>query len=230
MKQPFIIGNNINDCPQYVVTPVDAFFKTTSGEFIVQGRRARTAGTALGVILIAAIVVFINYNIRKHDSAKRYNGMVQIATKKLVDSGQPPLPWDLLAKTKGTFEAGAHFDPELKQLNGTTVTVVGYGIPTQHSHFSMASVLPNILPLFLLGHDKPLVYKYLPRLILTRLPLDCYYQLNPPLHDAMLIQMKEGQLAEVPKDFPSAFQGTLALNESPGRFFFVLKDAVSIEK
>ncbi|HOF41972.1 MAG TPA: hypothetical protein PLD73_18025 [Candidatus Hydrogenedentes bacterium] len=190
--------------------------------------------TFIGVVVVVGGVASFNHWYRLSNVINLHTEMAKNVRQSLVDRGMRPISWELLKKTQGEFESIPVYPPELKELDGKQVTVVGYGMPLggdlpshddDHGH-AHASMLPRILPLLELfkGHVHTQKYNGVPEVMLTPLPLECYWKRLPPLNQALYVRPAD------PIEFADGavlgFRGTLELREKEGpKFFFVLKNA-----
>ncbi len=192
--------------------------------------------TFLGVVVVIAGVAFFNHWYRLSNIVNFHTETAKSVRQSLVDKGMRPVSWELLGKVEGEFESVPVYPPEVKELAGKQITIVGYGMPLGggppadahegHGH-AQASMLPFPLPILELlrgQHDHSQKYSGVPELMLTPLPLECYWKRVPPLNQAIYVRAAEP--VEFTDGAALAVRGTLELREQEGpKFFFVLKNA-----
>ena len=191
--------------------------------------------TFIGVVVVIAGVASFNHWYRLSNVINLHTEMAKSVRQSLVDKGMRPVSLELLGKVEGEFETVPVYPPEVKELAGKQITIVGYGMPLGggppaddhdgHNH-ARASMLPfpwPVLDLFK-GHVHTEKFSGVPELMLTPLPLECYWKRVPPLNQAIYVRAAEP--VEFTDGAALAIRGTLELREQEGpKFFFVLKNA-----
>jgi len=191
--------------------------------------------TLVGVVVVIVAVASFNQWYRISNIVNLHTEAAKSVRQSLVQKGMRPVSWELLGQTGGAFESVPSYPDEVKALDGKQITIVGYGIPLggdapveEHNH-TQASMLPSLPILDLvLGHSHSTNYKGVPEVLLTPLPLECYWKKRPPTNQAMYVRPAE------PVGFAEggvlALRGKLELREQEGpKFFFVLKNAELIQ-
>lgn len=163
-------------------------------------RVVRDLVTVLGVVGILAGLVLLNgywqrSGLTAVKDAERKKEEETQATK-----GIGITKWDSFKKTKGTGRSGPTFAKELLDLKDQTVNMVGFMVPLYE-------------------------FRAMKEFILLPLPIECYFCMQPPMREVMLVQMQKDSPIDLVKE-PVALSGKLTLNEGPGtKFFYVLKEA-----
>lgn len=189
--------------------------------------------TLAGVIVVILGIAAFNQWYRLYRITDLHTQMAKNVRQGLIDRGIRPVSWELLGQTKGEFESVPEYPPAVKELAGQTATVAGYGIPltgassATHQHASMLPLPPPVLELFL-GHSHAKTFQGVTELILTPLPLECYWKEVPPLNQA--IYVRTANPIEFGDGAAIAVTGTLELREQDGpKFFYVLQDAELVQ-
>lgn len=187
--------------------------------------------TGVGVLVLIGIVVVANLAYQRHINRRDaelafLQSSAWCATKKLSY-----IDWRELEATEGSFETGAVHPDSLKQREGSLVRFLAFAAPVDRGRFADASLLPALVPHLAFGAPQgPAMYKFVNRMILTPMPLQCYWGETPPAKLAVFALTKDGAAKDIPVEFPVLVSGRLVLNEEPGRFFYVLEDAEIIEQ
>ncbi len=167
---------------------------------MIRRKTLRDIGT---IVLIAAIlggIVLVNYLTRQQNLKERMIGWRKQIEEQRESKGLQLLPWELLEQTSGNVRRGPTFPEDLLALDRAPIDLIGFMVPVDKFH-EMEQFL--ILPM----------------------PIQCYFCQAPPMRDIVLVQMKEGEKADLYNE-PILINGTLNLNRGPGtKFFYVVKDA-----
>jgi hypothetical protein len=167
---------------------------------VVRRRVAKEIGTALGIIVILAVVILVNGYMRRGSLSEQMEQVRRQAEASQQDLGVSIFSWDLLRKTTGTRRAGPTFDKQLAEHNDKPVSLVGFMV--------------NMYEL-----------RAMKEFLLLPLPIECYFCQAPPMRDVVLVQMAEDRTADLMRE-PVLIEGDLKLNEGPGtKFFYVIKNA-----
>ncbi len=163
-------------------------------------RVVRDLGTIIGVVVILAGVVGVNFYMRLEGLQEKYDKIRRAYEQQAVQKGTELLDWELLRRTKGSLRSGPNFDEELKTIAGQSVNLMGFMTPIDEfrdvSHF-----------------------------MLLPLPIECYFCNAPPMRDVMLVRMTEGELVNMVEE-PVLMSGTLKLNnDGEEKFFYSLENA-----
>ena len=163
-------------------------------------RMVKELGTALGVVVILAVLVFGNLQVKRGGLREEMEAKRAVAEGVQKKSGLSLLSWSLLQKTRGSAKSGPFFDAELKKFGSQPVNLVGFMAPIDE--FKDASYF-----------------------MLLPVPIGCFFCEAPPLRDVILVEMEEGRKATMVEE-PIIVSGTLVLNEAPGsQFFYGIKNA-----
>lgn len=193
--------------------------------------------TIAGVLVIVAGVAGFNQWYRLRQITDLHTQMAKAVRQSLIERGIRPISWELLSQTMGAFESIPAYPPEVKELAGKQITIVGYGaVPRRapgdvahdgHNHASMLPLPLTVLDL-VLGHVHTREYRGTAEFLLTPLPTECYWRRLAPLNQVIYVRTAH------PVDFADgaaiALTGRLELREQEGpKFFYVLKDAELIK-
>ena len=164
-------------------------------------RRAKRDLTALlGVVLVLAVVVFLNsYGQRAKLATKMEAWRIQVEEKRR-SLGLELLNWNWVVATKGSARSGATFDPRLEDYDGKKIDIAGFMTP--------------------IGR-----FRDMKEFVLLPVPIECYFCERPPLRHKVLIHMAEGETTNLYKD-PMLINGVLKLQRGAGvKMFYVIDDA-----
>jgi len=187
----------------------------------------RSFGTVAGIVVGIGVLIAANNGFQLWQSVQRFNSGLESYRSYLESGGVKSLDWELLQTSEGTFDGDRTFPERLREFEGGTVTLVGYGHPVDRGRFAPASLLPVSLTNLVFGANRE--YRFLTQLLLTPLPIEYYFGQNPPLNVSVLVKVGEGGPVTVESEVPAAFVGILELNEEAGKFFYVLRDARKLE-
>lgn len=163
-------------------------------------RVVRDLGTILGIVVILAVVVFLNGYLRRGSLADQMDKVRRKAEIQQRNYGVDLLSWELLRQTKGTKSSGPAFAADLLPKKDTQVSLVGFMVPQ---------------------YD----FRQMTEFILLPLPIECYFCQAPPMREVVLVQMAKDAKVDLVKE-PVMISGDLTLNEGKGtKFFYVLKNA-----
>ncbi len=159
-------------------------------------RVVRELGTALGIVVILAVVAFVNTQMRRGDLVKKYVSWRLKIEKEREDMGMDLLDWKVLQKTKGTRRTGPRFDEETLTFDGTNVDIIGFMNPIYE-------------------------YRNMHEFILLPMPIECYFCEAPPFREVVAVQLAEGKGTDLFRE-PVLVTGHLTLVQGPGNEFFYL--------
>lgn len=185
----------------------------------------RSLGTALGVVLILAIITFGNRLYTMSTDAKQLGELARAVAMVMSSEGRSHLDWERLAETGGSFASGPEHTAYAKELEGSRVYVSGYGLPIDQGRYKVASMLPGILNNLLVGAKNTLPYRFQSRYMLMPLTPECYLGGNPPVNQTIFVHMADGEMLDIERRVPLYLSGILQLREGPNEFYFVLLDA-----
>ncbi len=194
----------------------------------------RKIGTIIGIVVIILGVAGFNQWYRLYRHSEFHSQMAQNVRQEIINRGVRPVSWEFMEQTSGGFESVPTYPPEVKELEGSQITIVGYGMPIgaihiEHGHHhghSHASMLPFPVPILdlLLGHVHTRRFQGVTEFMLTPLPLDCYWREIAPINQ--VIYVRTANPIEFGDGVAIAVRGILELREQEGpKFFYVLKDA-----
>ena len=163
-------------------------------------RAMREMGTILGIVVILAVIVLANSQLRRGSLKTQMERVRRNAEAKREEGGVPILSWDILRETTGSRKKGPTFDERLVEQRDSTVNLIGFMVPEYE-------------------------FRQMQEFMLLPVPIECYFCESPPMRDVMLIQMAEGSVVDLVNE-PVLIHGELTLNEGPGtKFFYVIKNA-----
>lgn len=163
-------------------------------------RVVRDLGTIIGIVVILAGIVGVNFYMRLEGLQEKYDKIRRSYEQKATESGTQLLDWELLRKTKGSLRSGPKFDEELRPIAGQTVNLMGFMTPIDQ-------------------------FRNATHFMLLPLPIECYFCQAPPMRDVMLVRMAEGEHVNLVEE-PVLISGNLVLNENNGeKFFYTLENA-----
>ena len=163
-------------------------------------RVVREIGTIVGIVVILAVVVFLNGYMRRGTLADYMEKVRQAAEAEQSKTGASLLDWELLRQTKGNRRSGPTFAAGLVENRDQVVNLVGFMVP-----------LYDI--------------RQMTEFLLLPLPIQCYFCEMPPMRDVVLVQMEKDSKVDLVNE-PVLVNGTLTLNEGAGtKFFYVVRDA-----
>lgn len=157
-------------------------------------RAKRDLIAIVGVILVLALVIFVNYNFNRgalaaaKDKERRHWESVR------AESGMEILRWRHMRDTTGSLRHGANFTEELMKWNNKQVNLIGFMVPENE-------------------------FRDIKDFILLPLPIECYFCGRPPVQDVMNIQMEEGKTTMLAEE-PVLVNGVLRLHEGPDQKYF----------
>lgn len=163
-------------------------------------RVKRDLTVILGVIVILAIVIVVNYGTNVAKLASKFEAIRTKVEEQASAKGIEFLSWKLMRATTGSLSAGGKFVPELEAVDGQHVNIIGFMVPfEQFNHMTEFLVLP--------------------------LPLQCYFCQIPPARDVMYVRMKEGTDTKL-YDNVMRISGTIKLHKEAGtKFYYSLENA-----
>jgi len=164
----------------------------------VRRRVVREIGTLVGVLVVLAGVVTFNYLTRQQSLREQMIAWrIQIEEQR-KSKGLEMLPWKLLQQTKGNVRQGPKFVPELLEWDDRPIDLIGFMVPIE-------------------------TFREMTEFILLPMPIECYFCERPPMRDVVLVQMAEGETANLFRE-PILVNGLLRLNKGPGtKFFYTVK-------
>jgi hypothetical protein len=166
-------------------------------------RVKRELTAVIGVVVILAVVVFVNANFSRGALAKRKEIERQAAVSERENSGMKILKWHHMRKTKGTLRKGATFTDELKKWDNKQVNLVGFMVPEN-------------------------TFRKMKEFMLLPLPIECYFCKRPPVRDVMAIQMEEGTSTDIYEQ-PVLINGVMRLHEGPDqKYFYTIEHAALV--
>lgn len=164
-------------------------------------RVVRDLGTIIGVVVILAGVVGVNFYMRLEGLQEKYDQIRRSYEQQAVQTGTELLDWELLRRTKGSLRSGPTFDEELKTIAGQSVNLMGFMTPIDE-------------------------FRDATHFMLLPLPIECYFCNAPPMRDVMLVRMTEGERVNMVEE-PVLMSGTLKLYAGgEDKFFYTLQNAV----
>ena len=164
-------------------------------------RVKKELGTLGGIILLVGVLAFANQHLRRGDLREQMEAWRKQVETSREEGGLEMLKWPLLQKTRGGLRSGPTFHKDLKAKDGGHVDMIGFMVPL----------------------DK---FRGMSEFILLPFPIECYFCEAPPLNDIVLVQMKEGELADLVKE-PVIINGRIQLHEGPGtKFFYIIREAL----
>lgn len=162
-------------------------------------RVVREIGTAFGVVVILALVVFFNSQLRRGTLKDQMEKVRQNAEEKQAVAGVELLNWDVLRKTTGSRKSGPKFSDKLLEFKDQRTSLIGFMVPLYE-------------------------FRQMKEFMVLPVPIECYFCQAPPMRDVMLVQMAADKTADLINE-PVLINGQLTLNEGPGtKFFYVMKD------
>lgn len=163
-------------------------------------RTRRDIGILLGVVVILGSIVFFNMTLNRTSLANEMDRWRRSVESQRRADGMDLLSWSLMRKTKGSLRKGGTFDAELKVYHQEPVNLMGFMVPEEQ-------------------------FRQVTEFLLLPLPIECYFCQIPPARDVMLVQLAEGETADIYEE-PILVHGTLSIHEEAGaKFFYRLKDA-----
>lgn len=194
-------------------------------------RMLRRSMTGAGVLILVGILVVANLAYQRNTNRRDAELAFMQSRSWCMMKNLSYIDWKELEQTEGSFETGATHTESLKERDGTLVRFLGFAAPVDRGRYAEASLLPALLPQLVYGAPQgPAMYKFVNRMVITPLPLQCYWGETPPTKVSVFAMTKDGAAKDVPVKYPMLFSGRLVLNTEPGRFFYVLEDAEIIEQ
>lgn len=157
-------------------------------------RAKRDLIAIVGVVVVLAIIIFINYNFTRGQLAKTKDKERRHWEGVRADSGMEILRWRHMRDTTGNLRTGAHYSEDLMAWNNKQVNLIGFMVPENE-------------------------FRDMKDFILLPLPIECYFCNRPPPCDVMNIQMEEGKTAMLAEN-PVLVNGVLRLHEGPDQKYF----------
>lgn len=163
-------------------------------------RTKRDLTIFVAILVVIGGVVFANTQLGRQGLAEDFENLREQLEQARVNSGVPVLQWNLVRTTKGSLRGGGKFTPELMEMNGQEVFIIGFMVP-QEQFMKVTDFL--LLPI----------------------PIECYFCAIPPSRDVLYVKLREGETAEIYME-PVVIRGRLTLNQGPGvKFFYTLEEA-----
>ena len=163
-------------------------------------RTKRDFGILMAIILVIGSVVLFNGQLSRSALANEMDTWRRNVEAKRESEGTELMTWELLRKTKGTLRKGGKFHEDLAPFNGQKINIVGFMVPDEQ-------------------------FRNVTEFMLLPLPIECYFCQIPPAHDVMLVNLAEGQTADIFEE-PVIINGTFTLHEGEGvKFFYSIENA-----
>ena len=166
-------------------------------------RAKRDLTAILGVIVVLAIVIFVNYTYNVGANAKKMDKVRSTLESARQNDNMDILKWHHMRATKGSLRSGPEFSDELLALNNSQVNVIGFMVPENE-------------------------FRDVSTFMLLPLPIECYFCNRPPVKDIMVIHMEEGTKTRL-YETPVLINGVLRLNEGPNQKSFYTIDHAALE-
>jgi len=162
-------------------------------------RTKRDFTVFLGAIAVIGGIAFVNTQLSRGNLAKEFEEKREELEAEVSQQSNNLIKWTEMRKTKCTLHKGGTFVPELLEMDGDRVQIIGFQVAMeQFRNISEFTLLP--------------------------IPLECYFCAMPPSRDVLLVTMAEGESTSIFQE-PVLLEGTLTINEGPGqKFFYTLKD------
>lgn len=147
-----------------------------------------------GVVVVLALVIFLNDNVQRTALAKKKDQERKQYENARQEAGMEILKWHHMRDTEGSLRSGPTFSDELKKWNNQQVNVIGFMVPENE-------------------------FREMTEFMLLPLPIECYFCNRPPVEDVMVIHMEEGTTTDV---YGNAVlvNGVLRLHEGPNQQSF----------
>ncbi len=163
-------------------------------------RTKRDIGIFLGVIALIGGIAFANTQLRRRGLAEQYEELRQRLEQSRLEQGIELLRWNVVRKTKGSLRDGGTFADELMAYDGKTVHMIGFMVPIEE-------------------------FRDVTKFLMLPIPIECYFCAMPPSRDVLLVELREGETAQIYKE-PVLLSGTFTVHQGPDvRFFYSLQNA-----
>lgn len=163
-------------------------------------RTKRDLTIFVAILVVIGGVVFANTQLGRQGLAEDFENLREQLEQARVNSGVPVLQWNLVRTTKGSLRGGGKFTPELMEMNGQEVFIIGFMVPEEQ-------------------------FMKISEFLLLPIPIECYFCAIPPSRDVLYVKLREGETADIYQE-PVLLRGTLTLNQGPGvKFFYTLENA-----
>lgn len=163
-------------------------------------RTKRELGLLIGAILILAGIVFFNTQLKRGGLAEEMDRLRRQVEAKRAEEGLGLLSWGLVRQTRGSLRGGGTYAEELRLIDGQPVNLIGFMVPQEQ-------------------------FRDVTEFLLLPIPIECYFCQSPPPRDVMLIQLAQGETANIYKE-PILINGILNIHEGPNaKFFYSIQEA-----
>lgn len=163
-------------------------------------RTKRDLGVLVAVLLVIGGIAFGNSQLQRTGLAGDFEKLRERLEAQRIASGIELLKWNVIRTTTGNLRKGATFSPELEAYDGKEVFIIGFMVPED-------------------------TFRDVNHFLMLPIPLECYFCSMPPQRDVLLVNLKEGETANIMVE-PVLIRGTLSLQRGPGiKFFYSLEDA-----
>lgn len=164
-------------------------------------RTKRDLGIFLGVIALIGGVAFFNAQIQRGNLAAEMEALRTSLENARRAEGTRLLDWHYIRATKGSLRGGGEFHDRLHEVNGQIVNLLGFMVPQEE-------------------------FRNVTEFLLLPIPIECYFCAMPPDRDVMLVQLAEGETAQIYEE-PVMINGRFTLHEGPGqRFYYSMQNAL----
>ncbi len=163
-------------------------------------RRAKRDLSILGgIVVILAILAFVNYNLNRGALASEMDKWRRKAEKSRIDTGMPLLSWQLLRQTTGRPRTGGTFAEELKPYDNKVVNIIGFMVPNEK-------------------------FRDVTEFMFLPLPIECYFCNIPPPRDVLYVTLQKDLTVQIAKE-PALITGLFHLHQGPDqKFFYTITD------
>ena len=156
-------------------------------------RTKRDLGIFAGIVLVLGGLTFANMTINRGSLASEMDALRRQVEAQRLSEGDELLSWSLIRETKGSPRRGGVYDPELLKYDGEIVNLIGFMVPQEQ-------------------------FRDVTEFLLLPLPIECYFCQMPPAKDVVLVQLKEGETADIYKE-PIIINGNWTIHEGPDNKF-----------
>ena len=166
-------------------------------------RVKRDLSVIAGVVVILALIIFMNYNVGRTALAKKKDLERRGFEDARQSEGMEILKWHHMRDTEGSLRSGPTFSEDLKKWNNKQVNVIGFMVPENE-------------------------FREMKEFMLLPLPLECYFCNRPPVKDVMVVHMEEGTTTN-PYEQAVMINGVLRLHEGPNQTSFYSIEHAALE-
>ena len=163
-------------------------------------RTKRDLGVLGGVLVLIAALAFGNSQLKRTGLAGEFEALREKLEAARIASGIELLKWNIVRETRGNLRNGAVFSEELEAYDGKEVFMIGFMVPED-------------------------TFRDVDHFLMLPIPLECYFCSMPPQRDVLLVNLREGETANIMVE-PVLIRGTRTLQKGEGvKFFYSLENA-----